>query len=213
MAKIFSGISDESLDRMCACFNAAKRFYRAGDTIMTYYNLNERVGIVLSGEAEVVKYDIDGNRLILERLTQDSVFGKLFTYLTEDGETSVICSKNCEVLFIDYSHLIKRCEKACEHHSIFVSNMLNILSDRTKEQSAKIDVLSQRTMRKKLMSYFVIESKRQGKKSFDLPFSLSNLADYLCVDRSAMLREMKKMRDEGFILSRAKHITLLKTEV
>ncbi len=213
MTNIFDHINEKSFSQMCKCFKATTRLYETGETIINYSNQNESIGIILSGEAEVVKYDIDGNRTIHERLSQNDVFGKLFTYLPGDSDTRVVCSKNCEILFIDYYHVVKRCEKACEHHSVFVSNMLNILAERSIEQSAKIDILSQRTLRKKLLSYFILESKKQNKMTFSLPFSLASLADYLCVDRSAMLREMKKMREDGIIISKAKKITLLKAEI
>lgn len=213
MTNIFDGINEKSFSQMCKCFKATTRSYKTGETIINYSNQNESIGIIMNGEAEVVKYDIDGNRTIHERLSENEVFGKLFTYLPGDSDTRVVCSKNCEILFIDYYHIVKRCEKACEHHSVFVSNMLNILAERSIEQSAKIDILSQRTLRKKLLSYFILESKRQNKMTFSLPFSLASLADYLCVDRSAMLREMKKMREDGIIISKAKKITLLKTEI
>lgn len=213
MTNIFDGINERSFSQICKCFNTTTRSYKTGETIINYSNQNESIGIILKGEAEVVKYDIDGNRAIIERLSKNEIFGKLFTYLSGDSDTRVVCSKNCEILFIDYYHIVKRCEKACEHHSIFVSNMLNILAERSIEQSAKIDILSQRTLRRKLMSYFILESKKQNKMTFSLPFSLASLADYLCVDRSAMLREMKKMREDGIIMSKAKKITLLKSEI
>lgn len=213
MTNIFDGINERSFSQICKCFNTTTRSYKIGETIINYSNQNESIGIILKGEAEVVKYDIDGNRAIIERLSKNEIFGKLFTYLSGDSDTRVVCSKNCEILFIDYYHIVKRCEKACEHHSVFVSNMLNILAERSIEQSAKIDILSQRTLRRKLMSYFILESKKQNKMTFSLPFSLASLADYLCVDRSAMLREMKKMREDGIIISKAKKITLLKPEI
>ena len=213
MTNIFDGINEKSFSQICKCFKSTTRSYKIGETIINYSNQIDNIGIILSGEAEVVKYDIDGNRAIIERLSKNEIFGKLFTYLSGDSDTRVVCSKNCEILYIDYYHIVKRCEKACEHHSVFVNNMLNILAERSIEQSAKIDILSQRTLRRKLMSYFILESKKQNKMTFSLPFSLASLADYLCVDRSAMLREMKKMREDGIIISKAKKITLLKSEI
>ncbi|MCC8192815.1 MAG: Crp/Fnr family transcriptional regulator [Ruminococcus sp.] len=212
MTKIFDGINEKNFLQMCNCFNAKTRSYKAEETITNYSGQNDSIGVLLSGEAVIVKYDFDGNRTIHERLSKNDIFGKLFTYLTDDSDTRVVCSKDCEVLFIDYYHIVKRCEKACEHHSVLVSNMLSILSERSIDQSAKIDILSQRTLRKKLLSYFNLEAKKQGKATFILPFSLASLADYLCVDRSAMLREMKKMREDGIIISKAKKITILKPE-
>ena len=212
MKKIFDGIGKTELIKMLKCFDATSRNFKSGETIMSYFGQNERMGIIISGEAEVIKYDIDGNKTILERLSDGGMFGRLFTYLSEDGEISVICTQSCDVVFIDRQSIIKRCENACEYHSIFISNLLDILSERSIQQSTRIDILSQRTLKRKLIAYFTMEAKKQGKRSFTLPFSLSSLADFLCVDRSAMLREMKNMREEGIIASHAKQIRLLKTD-
>lgn len=208
--KIFDGINQGELEKLLDCMKATKRSYKSGEIIITYSGQIERTGIISSGEAQVIKYDIDGNKTILERLSGGDMFGRLFTYFSNDGDISVICTRSCEVIFIDLKDITKRCENACTYHSVFIENLLEILSDRSITQSVRIDILSQRTLRKKLLFYFELESKRQGKRSFTLPFSLSSLADYLCVDRSAMLREMKNLRDLGIIHSHSRQIQLLK---
>lgn len=120
----------------------------------------------------------------------------------------VVSTTACQVLYFDYSHLIKRCESACLHHSLVVSNVLQIFSNKTRKLHSRIEVLSQRSIRSKLMIYFYQMSYKHHSDHFSLPFTLNSMADYLFIDRSAMLREMKKMRDEGLIESKGRHITL-----
>lgn len=208
---IFSGISERDLGKMFSCFQAQSRKSVSGETIVTYASQFEKMGVLIQGEADLVRFDPDGSRTLIEHLAPGDVFGEMFTaaFRPEKEELSVIACRDCECLFIDYPHLIKRCPNACSHHSTLVSNMLRIMSEKARSLSARIEVLSRRTVRQKLLTYFEIRADQCGHSHFRLPFSLNNLADYLCVDRSAMIREMKKLRDEGIIASKGRDITLL----
>lgn len=205
--RIFDDISEEEISRMKLCFKAVNKKYTAGETINSIENLS--VGIVVSGVIEITKFDFDGNRTILECIAENEIFGDLFFSQIHEGDVQIICSADAEVMFIDYDHLTKQCQNACAHHSKLIQNMLFIVSEKSKKLSNRVEVLSQRTLRKKLITYFNMLSKETGKRNIVLPFSLSSLSDYLCVDRSAMLREMKKMREEGLIDSHAKKVNIL----
>lgn len=205
--RIFDNITDDEINRMKNCFKAVNRKYSAGETINNVESSS--VGIVVSGVIEIIRFDFDGNRTILECIDENGIFGEVFLSQIDEGDVQIICSTDTEIMFIDYYHLIKQCHNACSHHSKLIQNMLSIVSEKSKKLSNRVEVLSQRTLRKKLLTYFSILSKETGKRNIVIPFSLSSLSDYLCVDRSAMLREMKKMREEGLIDSHAKKVTIL----
>lgn len=211
---VFRGISQNDLDKMLSCFQPQYRKVLSDETILTYSNHFAKMGILLSGEANLVRFDPNGNRTILEYLTQGDVFGEMFAMAArpEQEELSVIASQDSLCLFIEYDHLIRRCPNACPYHSLLVSNTLLLMSEKARNLSARIEVLSRRTLREKLLTYFELQSSLLQSRRFTLPFSLSNLADYLCVDRSAMLREMKRLREDGKILSKGRSITLLSGE-
>ncbi len=59
------------------------------------------------------------------------------------------------------------------------------------------------------MCYFRQQAEREGRATFTLPFSLSMLADYIATDRSAMMRELKHLRQEKLIQAEGREITLL----
>ena len=205
--KIFDNITDGEIDKMKNCFKAINRKFIEGETINNIENGS--LGIVVSGVVEIIRFDFDGNRTILERINENGIFGRLFFSQIDEGDVEIICLTDCEIMFIDYDHLTKQCHNACSHHSTLIRNMLSIVSEKSIKLSNRVEILSQRTLRKKLITYFYMISKETGKKNIVVPFSLSNLSDYLCVDRSAMLREMKKMREEGLIDSHAKKVTIL----
>lgn len=86
--------------------------------------------------------------------------------------------------------------------------MLRLISDKAQALSERVDVLSRRSIREKLLCYFHQLSEKAGSRTFQLPFSLSMLADYIATDRSAMMREMKRMKEEGVLRSEGRRITL-----
>ena len=203
---IFYGITQQEIDTMLRCFEAKRTAYSYGDTIVMYANEYNRIGILLKGEAELIRYEEDGTRTILERYDPDHIFGKL-SVIPEDN-ASIICSRDCEVVSFSYFHLVNRCPNACPHHSTLVENVLRLMTQRAQALSTRIEILSRRTLRGKLTAYFETTARDFGNRTFFLPFSINDLADYLCVNRSAMMREMKKMKEEGLLQSKGRQITL-----
>lgn len=204
--KIFDGITPEDLARMLDCFHTKHKKYAAGSTL-SFTSADKKLGILLDGDADLIRLDYDGYRNIMEHLTVGDVFGEMFVQETAN-ELAVVCNSKCEVLYVDYRDVVKRCPNACNCHSVLVANLLGIMTQKVRKLRSHLEVLSQRTLRTKLLTYFRMQAKAAGSRSFVLPFSLSDLADYLFVDRSAMLREMKNLREEGYLSSHGRKITL-----
>ena len=207
---LFSGISHEEYLLMFDCFQARQKSFRPEDLAYDFSAPgNSAVGIIERGTASPIRLDREGTSPALEELGPGGVFGRNLAFAVSGGDSlEVICRTDCDVLFIDYSHILKRCERACTHHSILVQNMLRLIADKAQNLSERVDVLSRRSIREKLLCYFQQLSDRAGSATFTLPFSLSVLADYIATDRSAMMRELKKLREEGVIRSEGRKITL-----
>lgn len=203
---IFKNIANDEIEFMLKCFHAIHMTYKKERTIISSIINSNYIGVILSGTANMVRYDYKGNRTILEKLERNSVFGNIFTMLGND--ISIIATTDCEVLLIEYSHVYEQCRKNCRCHSIFTSNILDLLSNKVNELNERLEVLSNRSIRDKLLSYFGLLVKGKSKRSFILPFTYTELADYLSVDRSAMQRELKNLKDEGFITTNGKRVTL-----
>jgi len=203
---IFNNIDKCDVERMLKCFEARVLEYKRERTIVSNMLNTNLVGIILNGTANMLRYDYNGNRTIIEKLEKDSVFGQVFSYLGND--ISVVATSDCEILFIDYNNLIHRCRKSCVCHTILTDNILKLLSKKIIELNGRLEVLSKRTIREKLLGYFNLLSKGKVSRSFYLPFSYTELADYLSVDRSAMMREIKNLKDDGIINTVGKKIIL-----
>ena len=203
---IFKNITSMDIECMLKCFDAKKIVFKKDRTIISNVLNTKMIGVILSGSANMIRYDYNGNRTIIEKLEEDSVFGEVFSYLGTD--ISVVATSDCEVLFIDYSHIVNRCKKNCPHHAKLTDNVLQLLSKKIIDLNGRLEVLSKRSIRDKLLSYFDLLVKRKGSKIFTLPFNYTELADYLSVDRSAMMREIKNLKDEGFITTNGRKISL-----
>lgn len=207
---LFQDISYEEYLRMLTCFQAVQKSYRPEEVIYDFgASGRDAVGIIEHGNATLIRIDEEGVATVLEELGPGGVFGRTLAFAGSTGDSlEVLCRTPCDVLFIDYPHILKRCENACLHHSLLVQNMLRLMSDKSQALSERVDVLSRRSIREKLLCYFRQLAGKAGGESFTLPFSLSMLADYIATDRSAMMRELKRLREEGTVESDGRKFTL-----
>ena len=207
---LFQDISFEEYKRMLVCFQAVHKSFRSDELIYDFMSgENNSVGVVERGEAVLIRIDEEGVSTVMEELGVGGVFGRNLAFSGSNRDSlEVVCKTDCDVVFIDYPHILKRCHNACSHHSMLVQNMLRLMSDKAQNLSQRVDVLSRRSIREKLLCYFHQLAEKNGSNTFQLPFSLSTLADYIATDRSAMMRELKRLRDEEIIQSEGRKITL-----
>jgi len=204
---LFHDISYQDYQELLTCFQAVQKSFRADE--MIYDFSTNAVGVVERGQASLIRIDEEGVATVLEDLGPGGVFGKTLAFAGSTGDSlEVICRRPCDVVFIDYAHILSRCGSACRRHSILVQNMLQLMADKAQALSCRVDVLSRRSIREKLMCYFRQLSQEAGGPTFTLPFSLSTLADYIATDRSAMMRELKRLREEGSVRSDGRQFTL-----
>lgn len=192
----------------CCSKSQTKKFLK-GDIITSYIEKRNQLCILITGEADLVRYDFNGNKTIIGHFIKDSLFGETFYPTNTNNELFVIAKKDCEVVFIHFDSLLNKCKSNCSFHKILYYNLSEMFLNKIVELNTRIELLSIRNTRDKLLSYFNILSSKSLKKTFIIPFSFTDLADYLSVDRSAMMRELKILKDDGFIKKDGNKITLL----
>ena len=194
------------IDKMsCNCNKIQKKLFSKGSTITTYIQNRKQICILISGKADLIRYDLNGNKDIIDKFTKHDIFGEALYPVNGNNELSVKATDNCEVLMFLYDDVSVKCKVNCKYHSELISSLLELIMNNTIHNNTRIEVLSKRTIREKLLTYFSILSNKTYNKSITIPFSLTNLADYLSVDRSAMMRELKTLIDEGFIIKEGKN--------
>lgn len=207
---LFRNITYEEYRRMLTCFQAVQKSYLTEELVYDFSaSRADAIGIVERGSVSLIRIDEEGVSTVLEEMGPGGVFGRDLAFAGSAGDSlEVVARTPCDILFIDYPHLFRRCENACTHHSILVQNMLGLLSNKAQALSERVDVLSRRSIRDKLLCYFHQQAERNHGTSFMLPFSFSVLADYIATDRSAMMRELRHLKEEGLVQTEGRRVTL-----
>lgn len=198
-----------SADFSINCKNTQIKSFAKNQIITTYIQKRNQICILLDGEADLVRYDLNGDKSIIEHFTAGDIFGEAFYIITTNNELSVEAKKKCNVLFFIYDNIYHKCRNNCKFHQYLSENFSYMILEKVTQLNTRIEILTKRSIRDKLLSYFSILSSRNLSKSFTIPFSLTDLADYLSVDRSAMMRELKSLKDDEFIEKNGNKITLL----
>ena len=182
-------------------------FYKNNQTIA--YSLGDRnvIGIIEEGSANLVRFDYNGERTIVEELYSGDIFSDMF-YSSTNSELLVIATSDCKVTFVSYDELINKAQTSINALS-FLDNLISLITDKLVKRNERIELLTTRTIRNKLLAYFELQTKKVNSKSFDLEYTYTDLADYLAIDRSAMMRELKHLKEDGFINDINRKITLL----
>ena len=197
------------LDFSNSCQKEQKKVFSKNEVVTTYIKNRNQLCILLDGHADLVRYDLNGNRTIVEHFSKNALFGEVFYTITTNNELLVEAKSNCTVLFYIYDDIFHKCRSNCKFHQTLSENLPQLILNKVTDLNMRIELLTKRSTRDKLLGYFSLLSTRNLSKTFELPFSLTDLADYLSVDRSAMMRELKLLKEDGFIEKVGNRIILL----
>lgn len=197
---LFAGISEAELLSLLQCLHAQVKSYPKGGVVLLAGESIRQVGIVLEGTVQIIKEDLHGNRNILGRFAQGELFAEVFACIgIEKAPVTVFADTGTVVLFIDFRRIVTSCTAACAFHARLIENMLLLMARKNLMLSEKVMCIGHRSTREKVEAFLTLQQERAGTNPFDIVFSRAEMADYLCVERSAMSAVLCKMRDEGAI--------------
>lgn len=207
---LFAGIAPQNLSALVSCLGARAVRFAKGEVIFQEGSPAQQMGLLLRGEAQIVREDFFGNRTIVARVEPSEMFGESFA-CAEIAElpVSVIATEDSEVLLMDCRRLLTTCSHACEFHNRLIFNLLKVVATKNLVFHQKIEITSKRTTREKLLTYLNTQAKACGRNSFTIPYDRQELADYLEVDRSGLSAEISKLRREGVLESEKNYFILL----
>lgn len=196
----FKGCSIEELEKMSRCLAMRRRSYKKGDAILLCGSVIKELGIILSGKAEIQSVDAWGNKSVLNIVEPGEIFAEAYACLSgQPLLVDVIAEEKCEVLFVNTERLFSPCDAPCGSHKLLIKNLLIICAAKNIALSNRMFDMSSKTIRGRLDSYFSRQITMQGSNDITIPFDRQQLADYLGIDRSALSKELGKMKIEGLI--------------
>ena len=207
---IFDGISDSELDAILSCLGAKVKCFAKGETILSEGDPANKIGVMLSGSAQIYRLDLSGNRSLMGIAMPCEIFAEAFA-CADVGRmpASVSALEESHVLLIDAKRITHSCTQACSFHQQMIYNLMRILALKNLACNQKIEITSKRTTREKLMTYLTLAAKQAASDTFTIPYDRQSLADYLEVDRSGLSAEISKLRREGKIICNKNRFTLL----
>ena len=207
---LFRQIHPDDLTAMLKCLSAREVTARKGEFIETTSGGKPLMGVVLEGSVEMISEDYFGKKSILTVLTVGNLFGETYSCLQARNRTVAFQVQDaCRVLILDYDRILHACKLVCRFHHRMIENMVELIAEKNLELIEKLEVVSRTSIREKLLTYLTRQAERAGSLTFTIPMGRSELAEYLCADRSAMTRELSKLREEGILAFDKRTFTLL----
>lgn len=196
--KVFEGINQSEINKLLNCFNAKTMTFKKNSTILYNVTNSNTLGIILKGKADFIRVDYNGDKSVIETIEENDIFeSKMFNI--RNNELSLIAIEDSIVIMIEYDKVINRCHKNCPYHNKLIDNIYDILVQKINSNYLRIELLTKKTIREKLLEYFKYISNEKKSKTFKLPINFSQLANYLSVDRSALMREIKNLKEDNII--------------
>ena len=196
---LFRGIRAEELGTMLDCLGAVSVRYRKGQTIWQEGRAVHQVGVICSGRVLILREDFWGDRSIQGQAGPGDLFGEAYACGDEPLGVTVQAAEDSQILFLDTERVLGTCSSACPFHLRLVRDLVDVLAAKDRMLSRKIDHLSQRGIRRKVLSYLSWQARQAGDSRFTIPFDRQGMADYLSVDRSALSQELSRMKREGLL--------------
>lgn len=207
---LFDQIADEDLIALLGCLGAKVLPFGKKETVMAEGEAARFIGIVLSGAVQIIRVDYFGNRSIVAEATPSELFGESFACAGVQAiPVDVVANEESEIMLIDCRRIMHACGNACAFHQQMIFNLMKDVATKNILFHQKIEITSKRTTREKLMTYLLLQAKRNNSNRFNIPFDRQELADYLEVERSGLSVEISKLRQEGILQSRKHYFELL----
>lgn len=198
--ELFESIKESDVEKLLICINSFRKTFQKEETIYLENDKITYVGIVLSGSVHMLKSDVWGNSSLFTFFGPGELFGESFA-VQKDIASSVIfqAAEETNILFLAATNIIHTCPNNCGFHSQISTNLFHLLGSKNQKFIDKIEILSKGSTREKLLAYISQLAQEQQSRYVHSPLSRIALADYLSINRSAMIRELSKMRNEGLI--------------
>lgn len=206
-SSLFRNMEHQDIQSLLDVLNPITKTYQQGEVIIHPNQKTTKIGLILEGFVHICKDDYWGNHTILAEFEPGDAFGEVYAITNTPLANSVESITPSTICFIELQKIL-HLSTSNHAHQLFTSNLINELAHKNLLLFKKIDILSQKSTRKKILAYLTQLSIESQQSTFQIPFNRQELADYLCVDRSALSNELSKLRNEDYIDFKKNKFTL-----
>lgn len=208
---LFGNMNNEELEFILTSPFTKIQNFSKNQTVLAEGDNVQSLGIVLSGCVQVVRNDYYGNRSIIALVESPQIFAEVFVFSdTPTMPVSVISAADSRIMLVGLKKILSESPDQSLFYSKLINNLLRLVTEKNLRLNEKIEIISKRTIREKLMTFLLFQARLQGGNSFTIPYDRQGLADYIEADRSAVSAEISKLRAEGIIESNRSQFRLIK---
>ena len=199
-AKLFRGLSDDEIEQICRVTAPLEKKFVRNQVIVNQGETVGRIGILKRGTVISMKYHCNGDAQILRIFKRSEVLSLDAVNTTfQTSPTALVSQSECCIIFIPFRKIYESDKIAASVKESIMFNSSEILSNELVRLMYKIDVLSKRTLQERVITYLSIIREKQGRDMIDICMNQEQFAQYLCVNRSVLSKELNKMRKSGLI--------------
>jgi len=196
---LFTGLEGKQLDEALAFFHARRYNYQKGEFLLRLGEPLPRFGLLLEGELQTFIDEHSGHRMVMAQLAPGDAFGESLSYLqVQESPVFVSATVDSQVLLLSPHILRELPANLSPTERQMMQRFTAWLAQRTLDMNSRIRILSQRTLRDKILTLLTPFCPEED-QPFTIPFNRSAMADYLGVDRSALSRELSNLRQQGVL--------------
>lgn len=196
---LLRNIKADKFEKMCGFHAARERYYEKNNPIFYTGDTVHEIGIVLEGNVNIEHLDLWGNKSILTNISAGGIFAEVYALCREPIMVDVTAAEDSRILFLNVNTLMDSQNAGTSWHAQMLINLLEISMHKNLVLSERIICTTPKTIRGRLLIYLSTQSGKAGSTTFQIPFNRQQLADYLNLDRSALSKELGKMKKDGLL--------------
>ena len=197
-SKLLEGVPPEKRRAVLRCMDVQVFRYAKGASLKARMGKPKGTLYLVKGNARVERLDIRGERTILYDSGPDMPLSSSdIPNVFAEEDTQITALDSCTVICFNFSKDIESCPCCVKYVSCVRKNVLRRFGVANAQLVKRLDILSRRSIRAKIAAYLTFRLEQAGTTSFEVAMTRQEFADYLCVERSALSREIGKMRADG----------------
>ncbi len=207
---LFNKIKEELVEEILVNMHGTPHVYAKGDVILTQGENISKIAVVLVGEVKIYTKNIDGSETVLSYARDGETFG--LNYICAGIKTSPVtvqAEKQTGILFLSYEKMLKACFDSKSWQTKFLRNMLETITMENLRLSERLEILDKKTIREKIMTFLNKQALKANSNKFEISLNREEMAEYLCVDRSALSRELSNLRAEKVLDFKKNEFTII----
>jgi len=197
---LFNNIEIQDIERLLECLDTYERSYKKNEYIILEGSLINFIGIIITGRVFIEKEDYLGNEYIYAEIEKNNIFGEVYIGQSVQGSTvNYKAMTDCVILFIKYKSIFRDCSKNCSYHKKLLENLIKLMASKSRILIEKIEIISKKSLRERIMTYLLMLAEKQKSNRVISHLNHREMSEFLGVNRSAMIRELSRMKREGII--------------